>query len=234
MPDQCHKSNKKETANNMYYVPTSNECFGAPPQNDSGSGLIGESFRDHLVLVPLSVLKMLHRSNMECPGTSNAPSSSDQLHISTAPVDNRKIRGSHLVQNELEKTDRKSMHATTNIDFYTTGQHSIKVCQQKTNIEKKSKRTGIKIDIPVNDSKKHRKTLKSAFSETTRTLSNLDRQSNTQTNFAKNWDLSKKCKVCGDIESKHSHYGGKSCQSCRAFFRRCVKRFTRYFIDLKE
>ena len=30
------------------------------------------------------------------------------------------------------------------------------------------------------------------------------------------------CKVCGDIASTHVHYGGRSCQSCRAFFRRSV------------
>ena len=35
------------------------------------------------------------------------------------------------------------------------------------------------------------------------------------------------CKVCGDKASKHSYYGGKSCPSCRQFFRRSVKAFSR-------
>ena len=35
------------------------------------------------------------------------------------------------------------------------------------------------------------------------------------------------CKACGDISSKFVHYGGKSCQSCRAFFRRTVEKSTR-------
>ena len=36
------------------------------------------------------------------------------------------------------------------------------------------------------------------------------------------------CKVCGGgRESKHVHYGGKSCHSCRAFFRRMSKTFAR-------
>ena len=30
------------------------------------------------------------------------------------------------------------------------------------------------------------------------------------------------CKVCGDLASDHSHYGGKSCYSCRIFFKRSV------------
>ena len=30
------------------------------------------------------------------------------------------------------------------------------------------------------------------------------------------------CKVCGDMASKHTYYGGRSCQSCRQFFRRSV------------
>ena len=35
------------------------------------------------------------------------------------------------------------------------------------------------------------------------------------------------CKVCGDRASKHSYYGGTSCQSCRSFFRRSVCMFSR-------
>ena len=30
------------------------------------------------------------------------------------------------------------------------------------------------------------------------------------------------CKVCGDLASDYSHYGGKSCYSCRIFFKRSV------------
>ena len=36
------------------------------------------------------------------------------------------------------------------------------------------------------------------------------------------------CKVCGDKESSYVHYGGNSCKSCRAFFRRAVEKLTRY------
>ena len=36
------------------------------------------------------------------------------------------------------------------------------------------------------------------------------------------WESSKLCGVCGDKASKFIHYGGRSCQSCRAFFRRTV------------
>ena len=35
------------------------------------------------------------------------------------------------------------------------------------------------------------------------------------------------CKICGDKASKYCHYGGSSCQSCRAFFRRSVTKFFR-------
>ena len=35
------------------------------------------------------------------------------------------------------------------------------------------------------------------------------------------------CKVCGDKASIHVHYGGRSCASCRAFFRRSVEAKTR-------
>ena len=36
-----------------------------------------------------------------------------------------------------------------------------------------------------------------------------------------------RCKVCGDKVSKHVHYGGRSCNSCRAFFRRSVEIYHR-------
>ena len=36
-----------------------------------------------------------------------------------------------------------------------------------------------------------------------------------------------KCPVCGDNATKYVHYGGRSCQPCRAFFRRSAKRFSR-------
>ena len=36
-------------------------------------------------------------------------------------------------------------------------------------------------------------------------------------------NLSAFCKVCGDKASIHVHYGGRSCASCRAFFRRSVE-----------
>ena len=35
------------------------------------------------------------------------------------------------------------------------------------------------------------------------------------------------CKVCGEQAGQHVYYGAKSCQSCRAFFRRSVEAFTR-------
>ena len=38
---------------------------------------------------------------------------------------------------------------------------------------------------------------------------------------------SQTCKICGEFATKHVHYGARSCQSCRAFFRRAVNKFKR-------
>ena len=54
-------------------------------------------------------------------------------------------------------------------------------------------------------------------------LKDVTSHSNTQA-----MDPNGMCKVCGGgRESKHVHYGGKSCHSCRAFFRRMSKTFAR-------
>ena len=38
-------------------------------------------------------------------------------------------------------------------------------------------------------------------------------------------ELESLCSVCGDKATKFNHYGGRGCQSCRAFFRRTVEKF---------
>ena len=35
------------------------------------------------------------------------------------------------------------------------------------------------------------------------------------------------CQICGELAGKHSYYGGRSCQSCRAFFRRSAETLAR-------
>ena len=37
----------------------------------------------------------------------------------------------------------------------------------------------------------------------------------------------KLCEVCGDLAGRHIYYGGRSCMSCRQFFRRSVILFRR-------
>jgi len=38
------------------------------------------------------------------------------------------------------------------------------------------------------------------------------------------------CLVCGEKAGKHTYYGGRSCQSCRAFFRRSVETITKLVV----
>ena len=49
----------------------------------------------------------------------------------------------------------------------------------------------------------------------------------TQTICAEKQITSNMCEVCGDKAGLHRYYGGKSCTSCRAFFRRHVKKRSR-------
>ena len=50
-------------------------------------------------------------------------------------------------------------------------------------------------------------------------------------NDAKKQDFDSVCPACNDKASIHVHYGGRSCHSCRAFFRRSVININRYLIE---
>jgi hypothetical protein len=51
-------------------------------------------------------------------------------------------------------------------------------------------------------------------------LNDFNISDSTESNF-------RTCPVCGDKATKYRHYGGTSCQSCRAFFRRSAKKYNR-------
>ena len=89
-----------------------------------------------------------------------------------------------------------------------------KVVQAQTNqVVNKRKRTSSSIsnDIVVNEKKEFlENNAKIELNE------NDDKTKETED------DAVKLCPVCGDTASSHTHYGGRSCASCRAFFRRSV------------
>ena len=47
-------------------------------------------------------------------------------------------------------------------------------------------------------------------------------------NDVKEQDFDSVCPACNDKASTHVHYGGRSCHSCRAFFRRSIININRY------
>ena len=143
--------------------------------------------------------------NYESPNTEDSSLRVDNQYV----IDNQNTTA----------TDVHEIPPPTTIDG---SPNKLEFCNLVSRLEKLESK--IKLTI---DNKKYRNTSKTCNSIKARKSSDLQEQVNTNKQFTNACHSSEKCKICGDKASKHIHYGGKSCHSCRAFFRRCVNKFKR-------
>ena len=175
------------------------------------------------VLLPLSMLKYYLKpdalSGMTGKNESeNATSSSKQ----TADEDNESMFSEQTTDSSEYEIDTSRSVDTSSEGFL---QHSPNSTQEQDS----SDVTKPKNEYPLNRRRLGRKTrnkrqnIRSGSSSVDQRMdySNLYRTPEDTSN------VSAFCKVCGDKASIHVHYGGRSCASCRAFFRRSVEAKTR-------
>ena len=173
---------------------------------DSASRMSEIAFKDQLVLVPLSVLKSMFRGKQHHERCFNLPAKTIQTTTNS------------FQQPKCEKLDASKK---SNKEF-------VKVDQQKTSLEMmQRRRLDTEVKSSVNANKKDLGISKGCVAKKTKMSTRLKKQDDGEAGFVNDANLSQKCKICGDKESKHTHYGGRSCQSCRAFFRRYATRFSR-------
>ena len=175
------------------------------------------------MLVPLSMLNLPFSSNLNIVQNTNSES---QLNLvqSSAPSSETRLMSSSNVRKSGPRryvAERKTI---------PHGKYSGKLLTVKNSNNQKDERGRGKKENMV---KRKRNACKNT------------RNNHRQTSYKKDgnglkakYDLRKidrrndsaLCLVCGEKAGQHTYYGGKSCQSCRAFFRRSVHIITRFVL----
>ena len=129
-------------------------------------------------------------------------------------------------------------YSTSNTLFLNNGSHSIKECAQNIGSDNYLTPRFPKMDINKQECKMKTVIMEKINGEKKKGLCKERKASNdyssSQSNDGKISDSTKLnldiCPVCGDNATKYVHYNGRSCQSCRAFFRRSSNKFSRSVI----
>ena len=234
MVDQYVLENQNAIATDLQHLPQPTTIDGSSSKDSTTPRKVGNAFADPLVLVPLSVINLMSRTNMSdgersCLGSLCNKQNNDFVQLS------KEAFGSFsYTTNGVEQRNKQLSQNQTNNPIYTSCIDLKDDSPQETRIEAmKAKNLNTK-KASHKDNKNYGSTSKTRISNQAREFSELQKQVKTKKQYSNDSNSSKKCKVCGDKESKHVHYGGRSCQSCRAFFRRYVKTFTRYFVESKK
>ena len=170
------------------------------------------------VLVPLSMLQLPQSSNLKIiqksysenkPNFLQSSSFDTSLNNPTNASEKDSRRNFLSRQNILVNKSRHNVSTDKN-----SKTRSVKEKEVRRNIAKEEKRIGNK-----NVGRLKRQILRKRAETGLKTKSNLKK------NFSDGGSLL--CLVCGEKAGRHTYYGGRSCQSCRAFFRRSVETMTK-------
>ena len=172
---------------------------------------------DPMVFVPLSMLKMISSdgtpadSRLRMVADSNVPVASGNrlrtIDNSCSSAPERNIVTESDESDQLFKPTRKKFQDTAEkrIQKYLSRHHRNKQAIRMNKNKGQMKRN-------------YERAISSSDSEEESAVA-LDK--------ANLHDTKDCCKVCAEPAGQHVYYGAKSCQSCRAFFRRSVEAFTR-------
>ena len=171
-------------------------------------------------LVPLSMLNLPFSPNLKMAQDINLESPSNPLQSSSPSLETRQISSTNVRRKgpKRDVTERKNIPQSNSCKKLSTGETS--------NNKKDECRRARREDM----AKRKRNASKSTGNRFRRIIHNKDGNGLTA-----KYDLRKSirrdnstlCLVCGEKAGQHTYYGGKSCQSCRAFFRRSVHTITR-------
>ena len=172
------------------------------------------------VLVPLSMLSLPFSSNMRIVQSTNLESPSNLLQSSSPSSQTRLISSTNV----RKRGPRRDVAERKNIP-QSRSERKVSTAENSNNKKDECGRARIE-----NMAKRKRNASKNTKNNFRQILH--DKKGN---GLAAKYDLTKSirrnestlCLICKEKAGQHTYYGGKSCQSCRAFFRRSVHTITR-------
>ena len=166
-----------------------------------------------LVLVPLSMLQLDRFKAGTSQQTISSPESRSYL---PSEIENHRIpsQDKHPLISKAQKSgsfETQHCHKNTSITIKLPHQYLIRRRNLENNQKRRNKNVSKTVVIDVEE-------LSSSIEKVKENINIHETDQN----------HSSLCKVCGEEATKYIHYGGRSCASCRAFFRRSVESIAKY------
>ena len=168
---------------------------------------------DPLVLVPLSMLQLDRFKGETSQQTNLSPQSRSYL---PSEIENHRIQSQD--KHPLISKEQKS------------GSFSTQLCHKNTSTARKLANQYLirRRNIENNQKRRNMNVSKTVVIDVEELSSSIEKVKENIKIHETDQNDSSLCKVCGEEATKYIHYGGRSCASCRAFFRRSVESIAKY------
>ena len=193
------------------------------------------------VLVPLSMLKTLMKSHTNKSSQKAFILGQNTSHDESSQSQTTDLSTSQILKKPSSSSEPNMFASNSRIgecNYLRPEDHDCLILEGNTNSEgNKVDGNGISMSLnkgkvlPINTNKKIISRDKSCSRNKHKSKKHQLKDDNSSKHVQQDNTMPESCKVCGGIASIHVHYGGRSCQSCRAFFRRSVVKFSTYVIS---
>ena len=181
---------------------------------------------DQLVLVPISMLSL--KSSSLYPFTiPQEPGSRCSIQCNTLSEISFDTKSNQMIS-DANNIDATQTNTTLNVEKSTREDNAHK--SNPSYIQNEETLRYEKIEEPFysppSPSTHNQLAIKGRKAEAAHSMHHQDRKKSKRRGQSNDHEYKKKpniCQICGDMAGRHSYYGGRSCPSCRAFFRRFVE-----------